>query len=366
MEKHTESRSPPIIHLSSISSKYSKHSDDIIPSSFSRIFGKEFEGYLYIGDRYSVDAMIAHQIPPDLIINITPKDGVTHVPVPDGYIDLDTKDIFIDDDIFLPNGEPTTFNDISSKCRDKLELNIRLVPSKEWFEERLLIAQEKVKTLDQTKLHLRIPIMDNYHSIVGFLPGCISLMTYFLKNKKRVLVHCIAGMSRSVTCVAGFLALTTDLDVNDGYERVKQCRKKTNPCLNLMFELFALEKNITGKDSIQKLLGVYDTKEKDEPLRRSNFKPDNDVLDEETLIIICPFYRHPFPSDERCDQCGEYMLDTEPHAMTRSLTDQDVEFMSTLRRSEPISLIQSSYYEEDDTLPISTILERTESMRYPF
>ena len=63
-----------------------------------------------------------------------------------------------------------------------------------------------------------------------------------------VLVHCLAGISRSVTVTVAYLMFSRHLSLNDAYDVVKKCKPNISPNFNFMGQLLDFEQtlNISG------------------------------------------------------------------------------------------------------------------------
>lgn len=56
-----------------------------------------------------------------------------------------------------------------------------------------------------------------------------------------VLVHCLAGISRSVTVTVAYLMFTLSLSLNDAYDYLRQCKPTISPNFNFMGQLLDFE-----------------------------------------------------------------------------------------------------------------------------
>ena len=65
-----------------------------------------------------------------------------------------------------------------------------------------------------------------------------------IENNNRVLVHCVAGISRSPVIVISFLMRYAQMSMNDAYELVKRKRSIIAPNLNFMGQLLQYEKKL--------------------------------------------------------------------------------------------------------------------------
>ena len=65
-----------------------------------------------------------------------------------------------------------------------------------------------------------------------------------LNNKEKILVHCIAGISRSPAVIIGYMMIVYGYDVDDALSYVKRIRVMANPVPELMI---LLKNNCTQK-----------------------------------------------------------------------------------------------------------------------
>jgi protein-tyrosine phosphatase len=77
-------------------------------------------------------------------------------------------------------------------------------------------------------LHLMLDDIPN-ENITRFFELSRKFIKESLDNRKIVLVHCWAGISRSVTVVIYYLVKTLGISVKDALEMVRKCRPVANP-----------------------------------------------------------------------------------------------------------------------------------------
>uniref|UniRef100_A0A8V1AH08 Dual specificity phosphatase 7 n=1 Tax=Gallus gallus TaxID=9031 RepID=A0A8V1AH08_CHICK len=89
-------------------------------------------------------------------------------------------------------------------------------------------------------------------SVLGLLlqklrdDGC---KAYYLKDEARskkcgILVHCLAGISRSVTVTVAYLMQKLNLSLNDAYDFVKRKKSNISPNFNFMGQLLDFERTL--------------------------------------------------------------------------------------------------------------------------
>ena len=61
-----------------------------------------------------------------------------------------------------------------------------------------------------------------------------------------VLVHCLAGISRSVTVTVAYLMYRRHLTLNDAYDVVKKCKPNISPNFNFMGQLLDFERTLNS------------------------------------------------------------------------------------------------------------------------
>ena len=65
--------------------------------------------------------------------------------------------------------------------------------------------------------------------IISGLDDCFSFIDEAVKNNGKVLVHCMAGISRSSSIVIGYLMKSNNMSFEEALEHVKTQRPATNP-----------------------------------------------------------------------------------------------------------------------------------------
>ncbi|CAJ1341114.1 unnamed protein product [Effrenium voratum] len=103
--------------------------------------------------------------------------------------------------------------------------------------------------------YLRVAVNDNESAeILPYLGGAADAIAAALKKGESVLVHCMQGISRSVTICAAFLIRHCGLSVEEAIHLLQRQRPVANPNLGFRAQLqsFGAHKELPGID------GVYD------------------------------------------------------------------------------------------------------------
>jgi len=98
---------------------------------------------------------------------------------------------------------------------------------------------------DASFSYKRIPITDHWsQDLSQFFPEAIAFIDEALGKKQGILVHCLAGISRSVTVTVAYLMQKRRWSLNDAYDFVKQRKKNVSPNFNFMGQLLDFEKTL--------------------------------------------------------------------------------------------------------------------------
>ncbi|KAM4722028.1 dual specificity protein phosphatase 7 [Rhinophrynus dorsalis] len=91
----------------------------------------------------------------------------------------------------------------------------------------------------------QIPISDHWsQNLSQFFPEAISFIEEARSNKCGILVHCLAGISRSVTVTVAYLMQKLNLSLNDAYDFVKRKKSNISPNFNFMGQLLDFERTL--------------------------------------------------------------------------------------------------------------------------
>ncbi|KAL2103929.1 hypothetical protein ACEWY4_000797 [Coilia grayii] len=91
----------------------------------------------------------------------------------------------------------------------------------------------------------QIPISDHWsQNLSQFFPEAISFIDEARSKRCGVLVHCLAGISRSVTVTVAYLMQHLSLSLNDAYDFVKRKKSNISPNFNFMGQLLDFERTL--------------------------------------------------------------------------------------------------------------------------
>ncbi|KPP59810.1 dual specificity protein phosphatase 6-like [Scleropages formosus] len=91
----------------------------------------------------------------------------------------------------------------------------------------------------------QIPISDHWsQNLSQFFPEAISFIDEARAQNCGVLVHCLAGISRSVTVTVAYLMQKLNLSMNDAYDIVKMKKSNISPNFNFMGQLLDFERTL--------------------------------------------------------------------------------------------------------------------------
>ncbi|XP_007903002.2 LOW QUALITY PROTEIN: dual specificity protein phosphatase 8-like [Callorhinchus milii] len=92
---------------------------------------------------------------------------------------------------------------------------------------------------------MRIPVNDNYcEKLLPWLDESVEFIDKAKVSSCRVLVHCLAGISRSATVAIAYIMKTMGLSSDDAYRFVKDRRPSISPNFNFMGQLLEYEKSL--------------------------------------------------------------------------------------------------------------------------
>ncbi|XP_059138786.1 dual specificity protein phosphatase 7-like [Physella acuta] len=99
--------------------------------------------------------------------------------------------------------------------------------------------------------YLQIPISDHWsQNLSSFFPEAIRFIDEARDNQKGILVHCLAGISRSVTVTVAYLMSRENMSLNQAYDHVKMCKPNISPNFTFMGQLLDFEKDLHGEKGV--------------------------------------------------------------------------------------------------------------------
>ncbi|XP_033644577.1 dual specificity protein phosphatase 6-like [Asterias rubens] len=94
--------------------------------------------------------------------------------------------------------------------------------------------------------YMQIPIPDHWsQNLAKFFPEAIEFIDDARKFHHGILVHCLAGVSRSVTVTVAYLMQKLCLTLNDAYDFVKERKNNISPNFNFMGQLLEFEQQLS-------------------------------------------------------------------------------------------------------------------------
>lgn len=90
--------------------------------------------------------------------------------------------------------------------------------------------------------YMKIPIEDHWsQNLASFFPQAIAFIDEARQKRVGVLVHCLAGVSRSVTVTLAYLMQKHKLPLNEAYDLVKRRKANIAPNFNFLGQLLDFE-----------------------------------------------------------------------------------------------------------------------------
>lgn len=90
--------------------------------------------------------------------------------------------------------------------------------------------------------YLKIPILDHWsEDCAAYFPAAIKFIDRARAQGSSVLVHCLAGVSRSVTITLAYLMQSKCLSLNDAFTQIKNKKSDISPNFHFMEQLHTFE-----------------------------------------------------------------------------------------------------------------------------
>uniref|UniRef100_A0A4W5L9X9 protein-tyrosine-phosphatase n=1 Tax=Hucho hucho TaxID=62062 RepID=A0A4W5L9X9_9TELE len=152
---------------------------------------------------------------------------------------------------------------------------------------------------------LRVPVNDSFcEKILPWLDRSVEFIEKAKASDGCVLVHCLAGISRSATIAIAYIMTRMDMSLDEAYRFVKEKRPTISPNFNFLGQLLDFEKKIKtpGRSEIGETIGVkpspllHPALEQDHPNPNPSH-PDPALALLEPLTLPCVLA--PWPPEER-------------------------------------------------------------------
>ncbi|XP_023673608.2 dual specificity protein phosphatase 16 [Paramormyrops kingsleyae] len=152
---------------------------------------------------------------------------------------------------------------------------------------------------------LRVPVNDSFcEKILPWLDKSVEFIEKAKASNARVLVHCLAGISRSATIAIAYIMKRMDMSLDEAYRFVKEKRPTISPNFNFLGQLLDFEKKIKSPPGqlTTKLKLMHPDKMNDSlsgpeggvicgslglPLACSHLRESSDPQQPETLTLPC-------------------------------------------------------------------------------
>ncbi|XP_020296419.1 dual specificity protein phosphatase Mpk3 [Pseudomyrmex gracilis] len=96
--------------------------------------------------------------------------------------------------------------------------------------------------------YMQIPISDHWsQNLASFFPQAIQFIEEARSSDKGVLVHCLAGVSRSVTITVAYLMHKCSLSLNDAFNLVRSRKSNVAPNFHFMEQLLSFERELRDR-----------------------------------------------------------------------------------------------------------------------
>jgi len=155
----------------------------------------------------------------------------------------------------------------------------------------------------------RIAVHDNYtERIEPHLDGAVEFLEEARLQSERVLIHCVAGVSRSATVAIAYVMYYLKLSLNEAYRFVKEKRPTISPNFNFLGQLIEFERRLRDNGHLP---NNEDEKIQQQPATVTNdeetkIKENNLALNQscsksaKTDFTLKPFFNNPTVTSSFC------------------------------------------------------------------
>ncbi|XP_073694134.1 dual specificity protein phosphatase 16 [Garra rufa] len=114
---------------------------------------------------------------------------------------------------------------------------------------------------------LRVPVNDSFcEKILPWLDRSVEFIEKAKASNARVLVHCLAGISRSATIAIAYIMKRMDMSLDEAYRFVKEKRPTISPNFNFLGQLLDFEKKLKSTSDAPLKPRPASDEQKQEPL----------------------------------------------------------------------------------------------------
>lgn len=104
---------------------------------------------------------------------------------------------------------------------------------------------------DKAPEYLRVPIKDTRESnLLDYFDQVADRIEETRQNDGRSLVHCVAGVSRSVSLVLAYLIKYSDMSLKSAFEYVRSVRPQVRPNVGFFKQLIEYEQRLRGTTTV--------------------------------------------------------------------------------------------------------------------
>lgn len=167
------------------------------------------------------------------------------------------------------------------------------------------------------------------------LEEAIAYIEMAKQDKKRILVHCTLGKSRSASMILGFLMKEMKISLLEAYNYLKERRALIDPNDGFILQLLTWEKMLFGDDfppSVQRAFPQIEAEEKKKAEQEAAKQMEQVIAATTTKVISEEWIRSCMPQDQEFDKqkTGEFMtlmmplLQQRQQELVQKLAEQNV------------------------------------------
>lgn len=156
--------------------------------------------------------------------------------------------------LYLGNDETAKNRETLEKCGIRYIVNVTSdLPN--YFEKS---EQEEMEDGRQQIVYMRIPVDDNCsHNLAQFFPQAISFIEKARNERAAVLVHCWAGISRSVTVCLAYLMYSLRCPLDEAFDRLLKQNGTIAPNFHFMEALTHWEQELFAASFSSSAMGIH-------------------------------------------------------------------------------------------------------------